>query len=50
MCSRQLEHKLSALQRIRQQGGTVLNHESVLFEWLRDAEHPDFKVISSLIR
>ncbi len=50
VCSRQLEHKFSALQRIRQQGGTVLNHESVLFEWLRGAKHPDFKVISSLIR
>jgi len=50
VCSRQPEHKLSALRRLRQQGGTVINHESVLFEWLRDAKHPNFKVISSLIR
>jgi nicotinamidase-related amidase len=50
LCSRQAEHKSSALRRMRQHGGTVLNHESVLFEWLKDAKHPDFKVISSLIR
>jgi hypothetical protein len=28
----------------------VTNHESVLFEWLRDAKHDQFKAISALVR
>ncbi len=48
--SRKPEHKLSALQRMQQQGITITNYESVLFEWLRDASHPDFKTISGLLR
>ena len=50
ICSRKAEHKLYALQRMQQQGITLINYESVLFEWLRDASHPNFRTISGLIR
>lgn len=50
VCSRNPQHKNNALQRMQQQGVTVANYESVLFEWLKDAQHPDFKVLSALVR
>jgi nicotinamidase-related amidase len=48
--SRKLEHKQFALQRMQQQGVTMVSYESVLFEWLRTASHPHFKAISNLLR
>lgn len=50
VCSRRPEHKATALQRMQQQGIVLSCHESVLFEWLRDAGHPHFKKISALLR
>jgi nicotinamidase-related amidase len=50
VCSRSGLNKENALTRIRECHGVVSNVESVLFEWLRDAQHPKFKEISSLIR
>jgi nicotinamidase-related amidase len=50
VCSRRIEHKSYALQRMQQQGVTLSCHESVLFEWLRDARHSHFKAISALLR
>lgn len=50
VCSRNALYKSNALQRMQQHGITVINYESVLFEWLRTAEHPDFKTISALLR
>lgn len=50
VCSRRAEHKHSALRRMRQQGATIVCYESVLFEWLKDARHADFKTVSSLLR
>lgn len=50
VCSRQDSLKQNALLRLRQLEITVTNHESVLFEWLRDARHNDFKAISTLLR
>ncbi|MDP2901770.1 MAG: isochorismatase family protein [Methylovulum sp.] len=50
LCSRKSEHKFYALQRLQQQGATITNHESVLFEWLRNAAHLEFKGISGLLR
>ncbi len=47
--SRNPVHKTHALQRMQQQGITIINYESVLFEWLRDAKHPHFKTISALL-
>ncbi|MGZ8136525.1 MAG: hydrolase [Methylococcaceae bacterium] len=50
VCSRKSEHKFYALQRMQQQGVTLSNYESVLFEWLRDSAHPEFKAVSALLR
>ncbi len=50
VCSRRGEHKQSALQRMQHSGIRNVCHESVLFEWLRDANHPQFKAISALVR
>jgi nicotinamidase-related amidase len=50
VCSRHALHKYSALQRLQQQGVTLVCLESVLFEWLKDAKHLHFKRISTLIR
>lgn len=50
VCSRSEQHKRNALRRMRQAGVDIVCHESVLFEWLRDARHPHFKMISALLR
>ena len=50
VCSRRAEHRDDALQRLRAGGATVTNHESVLFEWLRDARHERFKAVAALLR
>lgn len=50
VCSRKTEHKFNALRRMQQQGASIVCYESVLFEWLKDSQHPDFKAISSLLR
>lgn len=50
ICSRKAEHKFYALQRMQQQGATITNYESVLFEWVKDSAHPEFKSISGLLR
>ncbi|MDD2863404.1 MAG: isochorismatase family protein [Methylococcales bacterium] len=50
ICSRKAEHKFYALQRLQTQNVIITNYESVLFEWLRDAAHPDFKAVSGLLR
>jgi isochorismate hydrolase len=38
-----------ALSRINQAGCSLVTTESVLFEWLRDAAHSEFKTLSKLI-
>ncbi len=50
ICSRKAEHKFYALQRMQQQGATITNYESVLFEWVKGSTHPEFKKISGLLR
>ncbi|MCG8323881.1 MAG: hydrolase [Thiotrichales bacterium] len=50
VCSRQRENYETALTRMRQAGITTCDTESVMFEWLRDASHPEFKTISALLR
>jgi len=47
--SRTQENKDNALQRLQQAGVIVTNTESVLFEWLADAKHPEFRALSKLI-
>ncbi len=49
MSSRKAEHKFYALQRLQQHDVTLTNHESVLFEWLRDSTHTNFRQISALL-
>ncbi len=50
MASRRHSHHKNALQRLPQNDVDISNVESVLFEWLRDASHPAFKMLSALIR
>ncbi len=50
VCSRNPEHKQNALLRLQQAGIIISNHESVMFEWLRDARHPQFKFVSGLLK
>jgi isochorismate hydrolase len=48
--SRDANNKSNALKRLRSAGCVITNTESVLFEWLGDANHEDFKALSKLIR
>ena len=48
--SRDDAHRHNAMARLPQAGAIVTNTESVLFEWLRDAAHPQFKAVSALIK
>lgn len=48
--SRNPTHKANALARLRDAGVIVTNHESVLFEWLRNARHEHFKAVSALLK
>lgn len=50
LCSRNEQHKQSAIRRMRDAGVIAVSYESVLFEWLRDASHPQFKQFSALVR
>ena len=49
VCSRHRESYETALNRMRQAGVIIVNAESVLFEWLRDAKNPEFKAVQSLV-
>lgn len=48
--SRRSEACRVALQRMRDHGVAVVTTESVLFEWLETAEHPEFRAVQALIR
>jgi nicotinamidase-related amidase len=48
--SRNPEHKRNAIERMRAVGCIITNTESVLFEWLGNANHPAFKTLSALIK
>lgn len=50
ICSRSAAHRKNAVQRMRQGGIKISNSESVAFEWLGDAGHPQFSEISQLYR
>jgi nicotinamidase-related amidase len=39
-----------ALDRARQHGAEVVTSEMVLFEWLRDSEHPKFREVHKLLK
>ena len=48
--SRSKDNKKLALDRMQQAGAIITNTESIVFEWLKDAKHAQFKAISALIR
>lgn len=43
-------NQYNALHRMRLAGVVITNVESVLFEWLGDAQHPQFKTLAKLIK
>lgn len=49
-CSRNAANHANAMRRLGLAGVVVANTESVLFEWLRDARHEQFKAISGLLK
>ena len=48
--SRTAANKANAIARLRHAGCVISNTESVLFEWLSNANHQAFKAVSKLIR
>ncbi len=50
ICSRRLENYQNALDRMRNFGISIVSAESVVFEWLGDSKHPQFKTIQALLR
>lgn len=50
VCSRQRESYEIALARLRDGGSVITDAEAVLFEWLGDSRHPQFKSLQSLMR
>ena len=48
--SRSVSNKANAIARLRDAGCVITNTESVLFEWLANANHEAFKAISKLIK
>ena len=48
--SRRTESKSVALQRLAAAGVTLVTTEMVLFEWLRRADRPEFRLLRRLIR
>ena len=48
--SRHRQDYQSSLQRMSRAGAVICRSESILFEWLRDAKHQQFKGLSALIR
>ncbi len=50
VCSRSEENRSNALARMYKSDIVITNTESVLFEWLRDAGHEQFRTISRMLR
>ena len=48
--SRAPQSREIALQRMASHGAEIVTTEMVVFEWLRSAEHPQFRTVSKLIR
>ncbi len=48
--SRNVSHKTNAINRLAQAGCVMTNTESVVFEWLGNANHDHFKAVSKLIK
>lgn len=50
VCSRHKHNHKNAIKRLRHAGVTITSTESVVFEWLRDAQHEQFKAVSKLVK
>jgi hypothetical protein len=50
VCSRGKTYHENALRRMQSSGVIISNSESVIFEWLRDAAHTEFRQISNLLK
>ena len=50
VASRNISNKQNALNRLRESGCIITNTESVVFEWIKSAEHEAFKKIAPLIK
>jgi nicotinamidase-related amidase len=48
--SRDPADRTAAIDRARQHGAEIVTSEMVLFEWLRDSQHPKFREVQKLIR
>ena len=48
--SRRSADHAQAMQRLRQAGATLVSSEMVLFEWLADCRHPQFKRVLQLVK
>ncbi|MDK1287857.1 isochorismatase family protein [Pseudoalteromonas umbrosa] len=48
--SRNSQHKTWAIEQLRHDGAVIVSLESLLFDILKDAKHPQFKSVSKLIR
>ncbi len=48
--SRKLSDKITAINRMRQAGVTITSYESLLFEFMVSAHHPQFKDVQKLIK
>jgi hypothetical protein len=45
-----LEDKIAALERMARHGAELVTSEMVVFEWLRNAEHPRFRELLQLVK
>jgi len=48
--SRDPADRAAALERARKHGVEIVTSEMVLFEWLRDAQHPKFREVQKLLK
>ncbi len=48
--SRRLENKMNAIQNFREMDATVINSETLIFDVLKRAGSPEFKILSKLIK
>ncbi|HDS1771236.1 isochorismatase family protein [Pseudomonas putida] len=48
--SRRTDDHATAMTRLAQAGATIVTHEMVLFEWLNDCKHPQFREVLALIK
>jgi nicotinamidase-related amidase len=49
-CARSPQRSRNGLARMRQADIMITHSESVIFEWLRDAAHPQFRTVSTLLK